>query len=155
MRAMHRAASLLIVFAFITAACARDDGAGEYLGSVASINETMARDTFAALPRDADPTWDRVQGVVRARSAALGSLGELTPPERLGVHHDAYVITLRALVDEMNRFMTETEDLDDDAFITTLASTETLRALAEAVGRACSALQAAGNETGQGTELRC
>lgn len=155
MRAMHRVVSLLIALALITTACAGDDGAGEYLGNVAAINETMARDTFAALPRDADPTWDRVQGVFRARSAGLGSLSELTPPERLSVHHDAYVITLRALIDEMKRFMVDTQDLDDESFLNALAGTETLRALAEAVGRACSALQAEGNETGPGTELRC
>jgi hypothetical protein len=152
---MRRAPSLIAALLLIVAACVGDDDDREYLEAVAAGNRLMEADTFAALPRGDAPTRERIAGVVDARQAGLDRLRELTPPSAFQVEHQALVITLEILADETRRFMARTVDLDEAGFLDAVDAAVDLDILAEAVGRACRALEGRAAEEGHEVDLRC
>jgi hypothetical protein len=147
------------LLAFVTvitllAGCA-GDGSGAYVEAVADINNRMEAGTFAALPRDATPTWEAIASVVAVREAAVAELRALEPPEAFEIEHEAYTTSLRVLVEESRRFLDSTADLDDTEFLTALGESVDLEVLAGTVARACSALQAAASSAGHDTNVGC
>jgi hypothetical protein len=150
---VRRLLPLLSAVVLLTA-CSQD-GSRAYLETVADINARMEAGTFAALPRDAEPTWRAVAAVVAVREAAVAELRALDPPESLEIEHQAYTTSLRVLVEESRRFLDSTADLDDAAFLIALGESVDLEELAAVVARACSALQSAANAAGDDTYVGC
>jgi hypothetical protein len=152
---MRRASALIVGLGLVVAACGGDDGGREYLDAVAAGNRIMEADTFAALPRGEAPTRERISGVIEARQDGLDRLQALTPPPAYRVEHQALVITLEVLADETRRFMARTVDLDEAGFLDAVAAAVDLGLLAEAVGRACRALEARAAQAGHEVDLGC
>jgi hypothetical protein len=146
--AVMTSAALLVV------SCS-DNGSAPYLEAVADINNRMEAGTFAALPRDATPTWEAVSAVVTVRDTAVAELRSLNPPAPFEIEHQAYTTSLRVLVEESRRFLDGTTGLDDAAFLAALAESVDLDILAGAVARACAALQAAATSAGHDVDIRC
>jgi hypothetical protein len=115
----------------------------------------MESQTFAALPRGAEPTREAITAVVGVREAAVAELRALDPPESLEIEHEAYTTSLQVLVEESGRFLDTTADLDDAAFLAALGESVDLEVLAGAVARACSALQSAATAAGHDTDVGC
>jgi hypothetical protein len=151
---MRRVFTVIAALSMVAAACG-DDGSADFLEAVAAGNRQMEVDTFAALPRGETPTRERLVGVIDARAAAVHRLEALSPPAALRTEHEALVITLGVLVDESRRFMSTTEGLDDAGFARALDASTHLDLLAEAVGRACRAMQDRASEAGHAVDLRC
>jgi hypothetical protein len=59
---------LVVGLVMVLGACSGDDGTAEYLDEVAAAFRRMEADTFAALPRTAEPTRERITGVADALS---------------------------------------------------------------------------------------
>ncbi|HUG74632.1 MAG TPA: hypothetical protein VMM81_03040 [Acidimicrobiia bacterium] len=146
--------ALMASVALLVVSCSAD-GSHAYFEAVADINNRMEAGTFAALPRDAEPTWSAITAVVAVREAAVAELRALEPPESLEIEHEAYTTSLQVLVEESHRFLDGTADLDDAEFLAALVESADLEVLAGAVARACSALQAAATTAGLDTHVGC
>ncbi|MEX2322402.1 MAG: hypothetical protein WEA29_01360 [Acidimicrobiia bacterium] len=151
---MRGVLALMASAALLVVSCSAD-GSRAYLETVADINARMEAGTFAALPRDAEPTWRAITAVVAVREAAVAELRALEPPESLEIEHEVYTISLQVLVAESRRFLDSTADLDDTGFLVALGESVDLEVLAGAVARACSALQSAATTTGHDTYVGC
>jgi hypothetical protein len=151
---MRGVLALMASAALLLGSCSEDDSHA-YLEAVADTNERMESQTFAALPRGAEPTREAITAVVGLREAAVAELRALDPPESLEIEHEAYTTSLRVLVEESRRFLDTTADLDDAAFLAALGESADLEILAGAVARACSALQSAATAERHDTDVRC